>query len=87
MARIMVMHVKGLVETQRFRRHVKTVMVDDGIGGKVRKTVWGYELVGKKKVKRPELADCSHGPGDVIVGHYGQRYVVTDEGSLRRAGV
>ncbi|WFS63829.1 hypothetical protein LF599_06605 [Pseudodesulfovibrio thermohalotolerans] len=66
---------------------MKSAMVDDGNGGKVRKTVWDYELVGKKKVVRPELADCSHGPSDVIVGHYGQRYLMTDEGSITRAEV
>jgi hypothetical protein len=83
----MVLHVKKLAEVQRFRKHVKTAMVDDGNGGKVRKTVWGYELVGKKKVVRPELSDCSHGPGDVVVSSYGRRCVMTDEGSLRRVEV
>ncbi|QGY41459.1 hypothetical protein GM415_15490 [Pseudodesulfovibrio cashew] len=87
MARVMVLHVKNMVETQRFRRHVKTALVDDGNGKKVRKTVWGYELVGKRRVVRPELSDCSHGPGDVVVSSYGRRYVMTDEGSLRRVGV
>lgn len=84
MSRVMILHVKGIAETQRFRRHMKTALVEEG-GKKVRKKIFGYELVGKKKVKRPELVDCSHGPGDVIVSSYGRRYVVTDEGGLRRA--
>jgi hypothetical protein len=86
MPRVMILHVKKVGETQRFRRHMKTAMVEEN-GKKVRKTVWGYELVGKKKVDRPELADCSHGPGDIVVSSYGRRYVVTDEGSLRMAEI
>jgi hypothetical protein len=84
-ARIVVLHVKNLFETKRFRRHEKTVLVDDGNGNKVRKTVWSYELVGKRKVVQPELADCLHGPGDVVVSSCGRRYVMTIEGSVRRA--
>jgi len=87
MSRIIVLHVKKMVKTKRFRLHVKTVLVDDGNGNKVRKTVWGYELVAKQKVVRPELVDCSHGPSDVVVSSCSRRYVMTDEGSIRRAEV
>jgi hypothetical protein len=40
---------------------------------KSRKRVFGYEMVGKKKIKRPELVDSSLGPGDVIASSYGRR--------------
>lgn len=82
----MILHVTGIVKTQRFRRHMKTALVEEN-GKTVRKKVFGYELVGKRKVKRPELVDCSHGPGDVVISSCGRRYVVTDEGSLRRAAI
>lgn len=52
---------------------------------KSRKRVFGYEMAGKNKVKRPELVDCFLGPGDVIASSYSHRYVVTNDRSLRRA--
>ena len=96
--RALVVYEKELVAKQRRRKVRGGVFVIDENGNKVRKSIWRYEKVGKKtgivsydgrdkfrqKILRPELSDCSHGPGDIIVGHYGQKYRMQDDGSLRR---
>lgn len=96
--RHMVQYKKEMVAVQRLRKRVSGVFETDDAGNKTRKTVWGYERVGgltgivsydgrdkfRQKILRPQLVDCSHGPGDIIIGHYGQKYEMQDDGSLRR---